>query len=154
MAIRLVAISADGRLSQKVSMDEMVSSVCEATTQMYGRVGYVLPWVGYLAILDGDAVGACSFKAPPKDGHVEIAYFTFPGFEGRGIATAMAKQLIEVARATDRDLVVLAQTLPEMNASTRILHKLGFTHRGTVVHPEDGQVWEWILAPVDDKASP
>src|SRR5436190_11157789 len=38
------------------------------------------------------AVGLCSFKTEPNDlGEVEIAYYTFPHREGRGIATAMAR---------------------------------------------------------------
>ncbi len=40
-----------------------------------------------------------------------------------------------------------AQTLPEKNASTRILEKLGFSFMGPVQHPEDGEVWEWRLRP-------
>jgi hypothetical protein len=35
--------------------------------------------------------------------------------------------------------------LPKENASTIILRRLGFTHTGTVQHPEDGEVWEWSL---------
>ena len=35
--------------------------------------------------------------------------------------------------------------LPEDYASTRILRKLGFEHRGTVHPPDDGNVWEWEL---------
>lgn len=38
-----------------------------------------------------------------------------------------------------------SQTLPEENASTSILKKLGFRLVGTVEHPEDGPVWEWEL---------
>jgi ribosomal-protein-alanine N-acetyltransferase len=41
--------------------------------------------------------------------------------------------------------VVTAQTLPERNASHRILGKLAFRHLGIVDHPEDGTVWEWRL---------
>jgi hypothetical protein len=38
---------------------------------------------------------------------------------------------------------VFAQTLPERNASHRILEKLGFEAVGTINHPEDGEVLEW-----------
>jgi hypothetical protein len=41
--------------------------------------------------------------------------------------------------------MVFAQTLPEENASTAILKKLGFTLVGSVQHPDDGTVWEWEL---------
>jgi RimJ/RimL family protein N-acetyltransferase len=42
-------------------------------------------------------------------------------------------------------VVVAAQTLPERNASHRVLEKLGFRHVETIEHPEDGTVWEWQL---------
>ena len=62
-----------------------------------------------------------------------------------GIATNMATYLIKVAMEKDKDISIFAQTLPENNASTSILKKLGFKMIGTVEHPEDGSVWEWIL---------
>jgi hypothetical protein len=42
---------------------------------------------------------------------------------------------------------VRAHTLPERNASVRILEKLGFAHLGQIVDPEDGPVWRWERAP-------
>jgi len=80
-----------------------------------------------------------------KNGKVEIAYFTFPGFEGRGFATQMAALLIRLAEASDKTTLVTAQTLPHKNASTSILSKLGFTKVRNINHPEDGEVWEWAL---------
>ncbi|WP_435019831.1 GNAT family N-acetyltransferase [Tundrisphaera sp. TA3] len=85
-------------------------------------------------------VGTCGFKdGPGADGSVELAYFTFPPYEGRGHATAMASELR--ARACDRP--VIAHTLPERNASCRVLEKAGFIHIGTFDDPEDGPVWRW-----------
>jgi hypothetical protein len=40
--------------------------------------------VRVFAIENGQLVGTCAFKTPPKNQQVEIAYFTFPGNEGRG----------------------------------------------------------------------
>jgi RimJ/RimL family protein N-acetyltransferase len=112
---------------------------------MYRASGYRPPWIGYLAIEDGACVGTCAFKTPPQDKRVEIAYFTFPENEGRGVATRMASKLIEIARRTSPEVEVFAQTLPEENASSAVLKKLGFTLKGEVIHPEDGRVWEWTL---------
>jgi RimJ/RimL family protein N-acetyltransferase len=101
-------------------------------------------WFGYL-VVEGDSqqmVGTCSFKGPPVDHAVEIAYFTFPGFEGRGIATAMAKFLLERAAQLPGVKAVIAHTAPEPGASTRILEKLGLSLAGTA--EEDGAlVWLW-----------
>ena len=91
---------------------------------------------------NGTFVGTCSFKSPPQNAEVEIAYFTFPQYEGQGVATQMVRWLTELAEKNGVKRVK-AQTLPEKNASTRILEKLGFTFVGPAVHPDDGTIWEW-----------
>jgi hypothetical protein len=58
----------------------------------------------------------------------------------------MAAELVAIARQRDSSVLVAAQTLPERNASHRILEKLGFRHVDTLDHPEDGRVWEWHLS--------
>jgi len=101
-------------------------------------------WFGHFAI-EGETqqlVGVCSLKGPPVEGAVEIAYFTFPGFEGRGIATAMARFALERARALPGVTLVMAHTAAEHNASTRILEKIGMRLVGE--EQEDGvPVWRW-----------
>jgi RimJ/RimL family protein N-acetyltransferase len=101
------------------------------------------PWGSYIAWEAETPVGTCAFKhAPNEAGKVEIAYMTFPPFEGRGHATAMAGQLVEMARASGAKMAV-AHTLPEENASNRALRRNGFTFGGEVIDPEDGPVWRW-----------
>lgn len=104
-------------------------------------------WGGYMAVdAERRLAGFCAFKAPPNArGEVEIAYTTVADREGRGIATAMAAALIDLVRTEQVVVTVLAHTLPEVNASGRILTKLGFARRGTVIDPEDGPVWRWEL---------
>jgi ribosomal-protein-alanine N-acetyltransferase len=128
--------------------------VSAATAAFLARVGHDArgwPWWGcFLAVDSGSrlVVGTCAFKGPPDaDGAVEIAYFTFPAYEGRGYATAMAALLTSRAGAAPPARTVRAHTLPERNASVRILEKLGFAHLGEVVDPEDGPVWRWERAP-------
>ncbi len=110
---------------------------------IYKKTGYIRPWTGYVAVIDSQCIGTCGFKSPPENGRVEIAYFTFPEYEGRGYATLMAHMLLEMARITDPHITVIAQTLPQKGASTRILEKIGFKLTGSIHHPEDGEVWEW-----------
>jgi len=52
----------------------------------------------------------------------------------------MAAELVTIARQHDSAVVVAAQTLPQRNASHRVLEKLGFRHVETIDHPEDGIV--------------
>lgn len=100
------------------------------------------PWVSYLARLGGQAIGICAFKSPPTPaGEVELAYMTFPAFEGRGHATRMIDALAGIA--DEAGVMPIAHTLPEENASNRALGRNGFILAGEVEDPEDGPVWRW-----------
>jgi len=127
--------------SPEVQGSKTLKDVCASTLALYPQGPLPLPWVGYLAEEKGIVVGTCAYKSPPVSGEVEIAFFTFPGHEGRGVATRMAQHLI--ALAEKNGVSIRAQTLPESNASNHILKKLGFEFAGPVIHPEDGEVWEW-----------
>ena len=141
----LIEIGENGSLLRDVAKDDFLQEVIEATVAHYQHTGFVPPWIGYVGV-DGEVpVGVCGFKGPPADGRVEIAYGTAPGHEGKGVATALASELVKIARKTDNRITVIAQTLPEENASTSILKKLGFRMTGTVEHPDDGLVWKWGL---------
>jgi len=120
------------------------------TAAFIARIGEDSRWGSFLAVDVGNRtlVGTCAYKGPPgPDGAVEIAYFTFPEYEGQGYATRMAALLTERAALSPAAVTVRAHTLPERNASARILEKLGFALLGEVVDPEDGQVWRWERAP-------
>jgi [ribosomal protein S5]-alanine N-acetyltransferase len=142
--MNLVPITASLARTPQASRSELLAGICRAVTAMYPGGTPILPWAGYL-VQEGEAfIGTCAFKTPPRAGAVEIAYFTFPGYEGRGVATEMALSLVALARRHGVRLV-RAQTLPQENASTSILRKLGFTLAGEVMHSTDGRVWEWHL---------
>jgi len=144
--LELIAIKESGEMAKPItSTPQVAAEVVEAMTQLYRAVGYEPPWIGYLAIENGICVGMCGFKSPPQDNRVEIAYFTFPGHESRGVATQMAAELIRLALDKMPAVTVAAQTLPEENASTSVLKKLRFRFVDSVEHPEDGLVWEWQL---------
>jgi [ribosomal protein S5]-alanine N-acetyltransferase len=142
--MKLVEIGRDGAISATDgTLPEITQSVIESTVQLYSRMGWTPPWIGYLGFEGNECVGTCAFTGPPKDGAVEIAYFTLPGREGTGVATRMAAQLVSIARLSAPEISVTAHTLPRENASTRILRKLGFEFMGPAIHAEDGQIWIW-----------
>lgn len=105
------------------------------------------PWVhGFnLLLADGANVGIGSFKGPPVDGAVEIAYAVVPEHQGKGYATVAARAMVEFAFRAPEVRKVLAHTLPDGLASQRVLLKSGFTHTGEVVDPEDGLVWRFEI---------
>lgn len=151
MTLRLVPIAGDAdaallanELAPAFGGDpEGALEVLTQTVELLTRDPRPDPWGSYLAH-DGDIpVGLCAFKAAPDAaGAVEIAYMTFPAFEGRGHAVAMAAELTEMAFAAGAPLVV-AHTLPEETASSRALRRNGFIFAGDRVDPEDGPVWRW-----------
>lgn len=148
--MELITITADGALARPIpSLPPVATEVVAATVQLYRAVGYAPPWVCYLVIEDDACVGMCGFKSPPIANRVEIAYFTFPEHESRGVATRMAAELVRLAAAHLPAVTIAAQTLPEENASTSVLKKLQFRMVGTVEHPDDGLVWEWERAGLD-----
>ena len=104
------------------------------------------PWThGFSLVLrDTDTVvGSAGFKGPPADGVVEIAYGLSPEYQGKGYATEAAEALTDYAFESGKVRVVRAHTLPESNASGRVLTKCGFRRIGEVIDPEDGLVWRW-----------
>jgi ribosomal-protein-alanine N-acetyltransferase len=146
--MKLVLISRTGQPAEPLSnLPEAAVEAGNAYISLYRSAGYRPPWVGYFALIDGICIGSCGFKSPPENNRVEIAYFTFPAYESKGIATQMAKALVKIAVKAVPGIVVAAQTLPREGPSTKILRKLGFKNVATLQHPEDGPVWEWRLAP-------
>jgi RimJ/RimL family protein N-acetyltransferase len=133
-----------------IRLHEISQSVAAQSLAFIKTFPYETPehWFGYLVIEEEtrQMVGVCSLKGPPVEGVVEIAYFTFPGFEGRGIATAMARFLVDRA-VTLQDVVrVMARTAAEHNASTRVLEKIGMKWVSEV--EEDSlPIWEWEMEP-------
>ena len=103
------------------------------------------PWCFYFARIDKQPVGIGVFKSPPADGVVEIAHLAFIGARRRGVATAIASQLVSIARGHGMKRVV-AHTLRENNPSTLVLAANGFMGPTEVVDQEDGPIWRWELA--------
>ena len=134
-------------------VNENWAQVADIVHQLVGRTLTARPecvdklyWGGYF-VADTDTreiVGSCAFKGQPTEGGiVEIAYFTYPDFEGQGYATSMARKLIELAASCESVRQVVAHTRPEANASTRVLEKVAMSFFGEVIDPDDGRVWQW-----------
>jgi [ribosomal protein S5]-alanine N-acetyltransferase len=130
------------------NVDFINNPLCQDTIYMtleyYKTIDFIPPWICYYAMKDDQLVGSAAFKGPPKNGAVEIAYGTIEKYRGNGVGTEICKALLDLSLVTDPSIQITARTLPEINASTRILEKNNFVLRGTVNDPEDGEVWEWM----------
>jgi len=108
----------------------------------------VLGWWMYLFVHAEDKmlVGQGGYKGRADEtGRVEIGYAIVPAYRRRGLATEVARGLIDNAFAHGHVKGVEARTLAERNASTRVLERVGMGFAGTAKDPDLGEVWRWSL---------
>ena len=113
--------------------------------EYYSKNGFNKPWVGYFIFKNNQIVGTGGFIGQPKDGKVEIAYWTFKEFEGQGIASFTCKALISISKKTDKTITITAKTAPVHNASTKILQNNSFEFTEVVQDDGIGDAWLWTL---------
>jgi len=118
------------------------------TNDQLSNPGANSAWFSYLPILNEEnaLAGSCGYKGEPKDGVVEIGYEVAAVFRGRGIATEIAKALIDKALTYQEVTTVRAHTLAEENASVAVLKKNGMMFTSAISDPEDGDIWQWNLS--------
>jgi RimJ/RimL family protein N-acetyltransferase len=112
-----------------------------------GAEGKPEPWsTTFLVVRDEDAqiVGACGFKTAPSAARVEVGYGVSPVSRGRGAATKALKMLSVLAFEAGAS-EVLAEVLPENEASIHVLQKAGFVQIGTGLDEEGEYVIQWLL---------
>ncbi len=116
--------------------------------EMFAKGHDVRPWWTYVFVdpKRGALVGSGGFKGPPSPGGVvELGYETAPKFRGRGYATEAARGLATFAFGCPEIVAVDAHTLPDRNASTRVLEKLGMRFIAVANDPNDGTIWHWRM---------
>jgi len=85
-------------------------------------------WHGYFFLHPKDRVlvGSGAFKGPPDDsGTIEIGYEIASEYWNRGWATEAAQGMIDYAFSHEEVRAVIAHTLAQINASNRVLQKVG-----------------------------
>jgi [ribosomal protein S5]-alanine N-acetyltransferase len=91
-----------------------------------------------------ELVGWGGFKGVPENGAIEIGYEIAESRRERGLATAAARAMLNEAFADPAVTEVIAHTLPERNASNRILEKAGFRFT-EATYEGDTPVWRFSL---------
>lgn len=143
MELRPIELNVDK--SKEIYASENCKILLNAYDDYYQNVGYHFPWIGYFVIKENQIVGSCGFKGKPKDGKIEIAYWTFEEYERQGIATFSCKELILISQQFNPSIIITATTAPENNASTKILQNNGFEYTQIVQDHEIGEAWLWTL---------
>jgi ribosomal-protein-alanine N-acetyltransferase len=87
---------------------------------------------------DRHLVGVAGFKGRPSGGSCEIGYSVLPPFHGCGYATEASRRLIAWAFTHPDVEQVIAETLPELRASIRVMENCGMRLVGDG-NPEEGQ---------------
>lgn len=141
--LRLRPINIDEDNSSDIYSSDECQQLISMYSEFYPKVGFTPPWIGYFILRQDKVVGSCGFVGKPKDGKVEVAYWTFKEFEGQGVASFACRELISIAAETQPDATVTAKTAPEKNASTAILEKNDFIFSGIVQDDEIGDAWFW-----------
>lgn len=116
-----------------------------------------LGWWTYLFvhIADRRLVGIGGFKGEADDeGRVEFGYSLAPSYRRRGLATEAARGMLAYAFSHPHVKRVEARTLPEQNASTRVLERIGMSFTETLHDPDDGYVWGWSIRREEYEATP
>ncbi len=143
MELKIININEDKTNEIYASTDSQ--QLINSMDEYYQKIGFNIPWVGYFVFRNNQVVGTGGFTGHPKDGKVEIAYWTFKEFEGQGIASFACKELITSSKNTDPTITITAKTAPEHNASTKILQNSGFEVSELVQDEEIGNSWLWTL---------
>jgi [ribosomal protein S5]-alanine N-acetyltransferase len=100
-------------------------------------VGWAL-WYVIRHDLSHDLVGVAGFKGRPSQGRCEIGYSMLPTCQRHGYATEASRELIRWAFTHAGVDQVIAETLPRLTESIRVMEKGGMRLVGSG-NPEGGQ---------------
>lgn len=99
-------------------------------------------WLGWYFLLKDPlknelvAIGNGGFKGQPTpDGTVEVGYSILPEYQNRGYGTEAIKALLNWAFQHPEVKLAIAETLPELKASQRLLEKCNFVYIGEGAEP-------------------
>lgn len=110
--------------------------------------GTLPEWCVSYMVIEKEArrvVACCNFKGSPKNGAIEIGYGVSPLHWGKGVGTAAALFLVDLAKKCSLVDVVVANISPDNYASQRIVSKLGFVNTRHVIDPGSDELVQWAL---------
>lgn len=98
-------------------------------------------WMRYMVLRAGPSgrpclIGTVGLKGKPSNGEVEVGYSVVGSQQGHGHATEATSALVDWVFEQDDVERVVAQTRAELEASQRVLDKLGFVSDGPGSEPD------------------
>jgi ribosomal-protein-alanine N-acetyltransferase len=105
-------------------------------------------WWTYFPVhkADNTLIGTCGYKGKPDEtGTVEIGYEITKDYQHRGYATELGRALVKNAFSFQQVNSIIAHTLADHNASTKVLSKCGFLKVNEIKNSGDALLWKWEL---------
>ena len=99
MQLKFIPIGTDAKALEEYLINDFCKEVYHVYEQLYSKIGFHFPWIGYFILHQNKIVGVGGYKGPPNDNRIEIAYGVIPEKEGQGFATEICKQLIITYKA-------------------------------------------------------
>lgn len=98
---------------------------------------------GFVTDTEGDFIGRAGFYFVPEVNKYEIGFSLLPQYWGKGLATEIARGLLEYAFDQLHLDSVCARTIAGNQASENVLHKNGFSFLGERAFSLGRQVFLW-----------
>ena len=133
--------------------DRGVRTEEQALASMEDRIftSYEVHGFGMWLVLRGDtgeAVGMAGLVKRDFLEYVDLGYSFLPSGRGAGFATEAARGVMDYAEAASGLERLAAITAPDNDASIGVLERLGFSYRGQVRFPNDGDLCEYFEVPL------
>lgn len=94
----------------------------------------------YVVLRDeGRVIGTAGFKGGPVSGRVDIGYGLLEAYHRRGLGPEAVRALVDWAFRDARVERIVAETLPQLRPSIRVMEKLGFEFVGAVATGHGGE---------------
>ncbi|CAN5463275.1 hypothetical protein BH09ACT4_BH09ACT4_03150 [soil metagenome] len=103
-------------------------------------------WWMHFFFFEGLLVGSGGYVGRPRGGIVEIGFEIAPGQRRKHYATGAAAALVAKAFDTGEVKAIIAHTLPQEGAATKVLDRVGFANEGEMKDPQQGTVWRWRMS--------
>jgi RimJ/RimL family protein N-acetyltransferase len=142
----LAASRVPAHLVERIESGALPPAFVAARSLDLAAQGHGAPWAtSYLIVRDHDQriVGGCGFKTAPSGGRVELGYGVAAAVRGQGAATEALRLLLAMAFEAGATSV-LAEVVPDNDASARVVQKNGFIRSGAGRDKSGVYVVQWV----------
>lgn len=116
----------------------------EGPIESYRKFGYGLNVI--CLKLDDSPIGMCGLVKRDELEYPDLGFAFLPEFFSKGYATEASKAIIEDAFQVHKLNILLGITLPNNQASNRLLTRLGFIQKGSIeINGFENNLYEFFL---------